>query len=183
MPILLLGYFYSVEIAGFYALTIRILQAPVGLIGSSTKEVFYQQASKLYANKKSFFTLYFKTTLSLFKLIIVPTLVVFLFGEEIYSALFGVQWSQSGQYSEILIIWILFLFINSPSIMTFSILGLQKIQMLLEILSLLLRFLAIFIGFYMFNSELISLVLFTGTSIAINIYVIIYIFFTLKKGY
>ena len=44
IPILLFASLYSPEIAGFYALTVRALQVPVGLIGSSTKEVYYQKA-------------------------------------------------------------------------------------------------------------------------------------------
>lgn len=181
MPILLLGYFYSTEVAGLYALTIRVLQTPVGLIGSSTREVFYQNASKLYINKENFFNLYLKTTISLLKLFIIPTIIIFAFGEDIFRILFGEKWSEAGKYSEILIFWILFLFINSPSIMSFSILGLQKVQMYTEILSVFLRFSSIFIGYYIFNMEILSIVLFTITSILINIYVISYIYIKLKK--
>lgn len=181
MPILLFGYFYSSEVAGFYALTMRALQSPIGLIGSSTREVFYQKASKLYSNGENFFALYFKTTISLLKLFIIPTIIIFLFGEEIYSFIFGLKWIEAGKYSEILILWILFLFINSPSIMSFSILNLQKKQMYIEILSVGLRFSSIFIGYYFFNSEMISILMFVITSICVNIYLIIYIFLKLKK--
>lgn len=181
IPILLLGYFYSLEIAGFYALTVRVLQAPIGLIGSSTREVFYQKASNLNINKKSFFDLYCKTTLFLFKLMILPLIVIFFFGGEIYSTFFGVSWYTSGKYSEILIFWFFFAFINSPSIVAFSILGLQKVQMFIEIISMILRFLSIFVGYYLFKSEISSLILFTITSTIINIYLIVFIYFKLKK--
>lgn len=181
MPILLLGHFYSNEVAGFYALTMRVLQAPIGLIGGSTREIFYQKASKLYSNRENFFELHFKTTITLLKLFIVPTVIIFLFGEEIYSFIFGLKWIEAGKYSEILIFWILFTFINSPSIVSFSILNLQKKQMYIEILSVGLRFGSIFIGYYYFNSEMISILMFTLTNICVNIYLIIYIFLKLKK--
>jgi len=181
IPIFLLGYFYSLEIAGFYALTVRVLQAPIGLIGNSTREVFYQKASNLNINKKSFFELYCKTTLSLLKLMILPLIVIFFFGGEIYSTFFGASWYTSGKYSEILIFWFFFAFINSPSIVAFSILGLQKVQMFIEIISMILRFLSIFVGYYLFKSEISSLILFTITSTIVNIYLIIFIYFKLKK--
>lgn len=181
IPILLLGTLYSNEIAGYYALTIRALQAPIGLIGMSTREVFYQRASKLYANNESFFSLYKNTTLGLLKLFIFPLIIIFLFGEELYSLIFGLKWSISGIYSEILIFWLLFAFINSPSIMSFSILGLQKNQLKFEIFSILSRFISIYLGFYFYNSELLSLVLFTGVSVFLNLVMIIYIFKKVKK--
>jgi len=182
IPVLLLGSLYSPEIAGFYALTVRILQAPIGLIGSSTRTVYYQKASKMYANNENFFNLYLKTTLGLLKLFIVPLIIVFFFGESIFSFAFGEKWIEAGKYSEILILWFLFLFINSPSIMTFSILKLQKIQMIVEVISVFFRFFSIYLGFYFFNSEMISIQLFTFTSILVNIFVILYIYIKLKKG-
>jgi lipopolysaccharide exporter len=183
IPILLLGLLYSPEIAGFYALTARILQAPISLIGSSTREVYYQRASKMYANGENFFYLYLETTLGLLKLFILPLVAVFFFGEVIFSFAFGEGWVEAGHYSEILIFWFLFLFINSPSVMTFSILKLQKVQMKLEIISIFLRFFSIYIGFYLFNSVNISIQLFTFTSVLVNIFVIIYIYIKLKKEF
>lgn len=182
IPILLLGYLYSSEIAGYYALTMRALQAPVGLIGNSTREVFYQRASKLYANKESFFNLYYKTTITLLKLFIIPMFVIFLYGEEIYSFVFGANWAESGMYSEILIFWVLYAFINSPTIASFSILNLQKIQLYVEVLSVALRFCSIYVGFYFFNSVSKSILLFTIASIFVNSFLIIYIYLKIKKS-
>ena len=54
----------------------------------------------------------------------------------------------SGEISKILILWFFFLFINSPSIITFSILNLQKIQLKVELFSIVLRFVAILSGCY-----------------------------------
>ena len=55
MPIIFLGYFYSLEIAGLYGMSIRLLKQPTELIGSSTQNVFYQKASSLYQGKKEYF--------------------------------------------------------------------------------------------------------------------------------
>ena len=181
IPILLLSSLYSPEIAGFYALTIRVLQAPIGLISSSTKEVYYQKASKIHARGESIFDLYKTTTLGLFKLFIIPFFVVVLFGEYLFILFFGSEWQNSGLIAQILIIWFLFLFINPPSIITFSILELQKAQMRLEIVSLLLRLSSIFAGYYYFNSYIISISLFMVSSVIINLLVISTIYLKLKK--
>ncbi|MDQ1298338.1 MAG: hypothetical protein QG558_877 [Campylobacterota bacterium] len=179
LPVLLLAYFYSAEIAGFYALTVRILQAPIVLIGSSTREVYYQKASKMYAEGKNIFDLYLKTTKGLVKLFILPLIIVGLTGEALFGFIFGASWEASGVFAQILILWFFFLFINTPSIITYSILKLQKVQLKIEIVSLVLRFLAIYLGFYFFDSYLVSVTLFSISSILINIYAISFIYFKL----
>ncbi|MDQ1339275.1 MAG: hypothetical protein QG567_427, partial [Campylobacterota bacterium] len=62
---------------------------------------------------------------------------------------------------------------------TYSILKLQKVQLKIEIVSLVLRFLAIYLGFYFFDSYLVSVTLFSISSILINIYAISFIYFKL----
>jgi len=178
---LLFATFYSAEVAGLYALTIRVLQVPVGLIGSSTREVYYQKASKMYAAGKSIFSLYLKTTLGLLKIFIVPFFVVLLFGEYLFTFVFGEQWAMSGTFAQILILWFLFLFINSPSIATFSILNLQKIEMKVGIISVFFRFSSIYAGYYFFDSYITSIVFFVITSVVVNVFSILYIYVKLKN--
>jgi len=181
IPVLLFASLYSAEVAGLYALTVRVLQVPVGLIGASTKEVYYQRASKMYANGENIFNLYKKTTLALLKIFIIPFLTVLFFGEYLFSFVFGEEWIEAGKMAKILIFWFLFLFINSPSVVTFSILKLQKVQMKLEIFSVIFRFSAIYAGFYFFNSYLYSVTFFLISSVIANLFVITYIYIQLKN--
>lgn len=182
LPVLLFASLYSPEIAGFYSLAIRMLQVPVGLIGSSTREVYYQKASKMYAAGESIFLLYKKTTLGLIKIFILPFIIIVLFGDILFNFIFGSEWLRSGEFSQVMIFWIYLLFINSPSVATYSILNMQNIQMKLEIISITLRFLSIYIGFYFFNSFLISIFLYVFVSFCINLFAIIYIYIKLKSG-
>jgi len=180
--VLLFASLYSAEVAGFYALTVRVLQAPIALIGGSTREVYYQRASRMYASGENILNLYFKTTLGLLKLFVLPFLTVLLFGPYIFSFIFGNEWEASGTMAQILILWFLFLFINSPSIVTYSILKLQKVQMKLEIVSVILRFFSIYLGFYFFDSYIVSIIFFLLSSVLVNIFAIVFIYFKLNKG-
>lgn len=182
-PIILFTSFFSVEIAGLYALTVRVLQVPVSLVGASTKEVYYQKASKMYANGEDIYRLYKNTTLTLAKLFITPFFVVLLFGDTLFEIVFGSDWLLSGNFSQILIVWIFFLFINPPSVITFSILSLQKIQLRLEIVSVIFRIAGIAVGYYYYNSFWASIVLFMIASVVINLVLIGFIFSKLKKGH
>lgn len=183
IPVLLLSSLYSVEIAGLYALTVRVLQAPIGLIGASTREVYYQKASKLHANDENFYNLYIKTTLGLLKIFILPFLIVLFFGEYLFGFLLGSRWNESGVFAQILILWLACGFINPPSVISYSILNLQNIQMKLEIVSLILRFLAIYIGYIYFNSYYASIILFMLVSVVANLFSIFFIKIRLKKLY
>lgn len=181
IPVLLLGALYSIEIAGFYALTIRVLRTPITLIGSATREVFYQKASNLHAQNKSFFNLYIKTTTWLIKIFIIPFMIIILFSNEIFSFVFGEKWEESGLYASVLIYWYFFAFINSPSVMSFSILQLQSFQLKIEFISLILRLNAIYLGYKIYESVVASLILFTIVGIIINGILILKIYMTLKE--
>ena len=180
-PILLFTSFYSAEIAGLYALTVRVLQVPVSLVGASTKEVYYQKASKMYANGENIFRLYKNTTVALGKLFIVPFFIVLLFGDILFEFVFGRDWLLSGNFSQILIIWIFLSFINPPSVISFSILSLQKIQLKLEVVSVIFRIASIAIGYYFYNSVWVSIVLYVITSVVVNLLLIGIIYSKLKK--
>jgi O-antigen/teichoic acid export membrane protein len=176
LPVLLFASLYSPEVAGYYALTVRVLQVPVGLIGASTKEVYYQRASRMHANNENILELYKKTTLNLFRIFLIPMITLLMLGEYIFSWVFGSAWNVSGQIAQILIVWFLFLFINSPSMMTFSILKLQKVQMKLELFSIVMRFASIYLGYLFFDSYMMAIVLFMLSSVMVNVYAIHFIY-------
>lgn len=182
LPIFALALFFSAEIAGFYALTVRALLTPSSLISVSTREVYYKKASELFSNGCSFKKLYIKTTLGLTALFIPALLLINFFGPYLFSLVFGEEWKESGEIATILIWTYLFAFINPPSIATFSILNLQKHQLRVEIFSLLLRSAAFLIGYYIFNSSTISICLFVTASILINLYLMAFIYSEIKKS-
>lgn len=181
LPLLFISAFYSLELAGFFSLATRVLRLPVELISKSVRKVYYNEASNLQENKLEMFSLYKKVTSILFIIFIPIFLIIFFAGEEIFSIILGNEWSKSGQISKLLILWFLMLFINAPSIVSFNILGKQKVLFYFEIISLLTRFLALYSGYYFYNSFEYSLLLFTGGSVIINLLIIIYIYNQLRR--
>ncbi len=182
IPIILFMSLFSAEVAGFYSLMVRALQTPVLLVGGSTREVFYQKASKLYADGKNFYELYKKTTLALAKLFLIPLLVISLFGEEIFSFIFGTKWATSGLIAQISIFWFFFAFINPPSTVSYNILGLQKIQLRFQLVLLLLRVVAIYGGYYFFESFMASIIFYAIVGICMNSLNILYIRSKIKSS-
>ena len=183
VPILLFSTLFSPAIAGFYALTHRILQAPIQLVASSTRSVFYQKASQMYANNEDIRPLYISTTKGLIKLFILPFFSILLFGEEIFSLLFGEEWATSGVIAQIAITWFFFTFINPPVTVMYNILNKQKVQLIFQIIGLSSRALAIYAGFYFFDSYLYSIIFFVTVSVILNLLIFTYIYHTMKTTF
>jgi len=176
IPLLMFTSLFSPAIAGFYSLTYRAMQAPLLLVSSSTRAVFYQKASKMYSNGEDIYPLYLKTTLGLLKLFILPLVVILFFGEDLFIFVFGKQWAESGLIAQIAIFWFLFGFISPPTTVMFNIYGLQRIRLIIQIITLGFRVLAIYLGYYIYDSYIVSLVLFVIVGIIHNGGVMIYIY-------
>ena len=183
IPVLLFTMLFSSAIAGFYALTHRILQAPIQLVANSIRSVFYQKASQMYANKEDIRPLYLSTTKGLIKLFIVPFIIILFFGQEIFSLLFGEEWTTSGMIAQITIIWFFFIFINPPVTVMYNIFNQQKAQLIFQIIGLITRTLAIYAGFYFFDSYIYAIILFTVISVIHNILIFGYIYKVMQNTY
>lgn len=183
LPILLFAPLFSPAVAGFYNLTYRVMQAPILLIANSTRSVFYQKASEMYARGEDVTELHLKTTLGLLKLFVVPMVIVLLFGEAIFMWVFGDQWGASGVIAQVTIIVFLFSFITPPTSMMYNILNLQKPLLKLQIVTLFARGLAIYVGFYFFNDYMVSVILFTVVSVIHNVVFMGYIYYYIKADH
>lgn len=106
LPVIIIAYRFGADIAGLLALTMRVLGAPIGLIGKAILDVFkkdavqnmrdYGNCKKLYIN--TFFVLSFAS--------IALSLGTVFLGEIIFKKAFGPQWEASGAIA----IWLLPLF-------------------------------------------------------------------------
>lgn len=179
LPILLLGALYGPFAAGNYALVTKVLQVPIALVGSATRDVFYQKAANLNNNGKSFYDLYVSTTTYLIKIFLPILLLAILFGEQVFVFVFGEPWRQAAELIGVLIFWAAFAFVNPPSVATFSVLNLQSKQLLIEVFSVLLRILAIYLGFYFHSSYYSSIFYFSIVSALSNLVLILYIYYKL----
>ena len=177
----MLPLYYSLEVAGLFGMSIRILEQPIRLISSSTQSVYYQKASQMFSNSEDIYDIFIETTSGLFKVSILPAIIIFISGPQMFSFFLGSDWYQSGVIAQILIIWLFFGFLKTPTTMTFSILSLQKIQMYVEFVLLILRFIAILAGYYLFDSYIYSIILYVVPSLVLDIFQIIYIKYHLKN--
>jgi O-antigen/teichoic acid export membrane protein len=110
----LIIYYFGKDHFGSFTYSIIILSLPISLIGQAIGQVFFNKCSNMVNNDESVFGL-LKRTLSILGLIsIIPFILLFFFGSELFSFVFGSTWETAGYYSEILSIGTFFNFLVSP---------------------------------------------------------------------
>jgi len=169
---ILLNKLFSGEILGFYFLSYKVLQLPMGLVGSSISQVFFQKISresKLYELTKKFvFRMFFIAS--------IPLGIIFIFGEEIFTFVFGEHWAIAGEISRILVPWIILSFVASPLASIY--IKLDKLKLLLGLSStyFLMSIVSIIIGYIYVEDILKTLIIFSMLN---SIFLLIYILITL----
>src|SRR5699024_1245487 len=116
--------------------------------------------------------LVFKTTFSLAIGAVIPFGIIFLFGPWLFSNIFGSDWAIAGTYSRWLAIWSYSRFINIPSIQTLPILSEQKFLLKFTILALILKLIVLFLGYFIFNSDVVAVALFGLVGAVTNVFLI-----------
>jgi lipopolysaccharide exporter len=161
IPIFLLSYFFSTTIVGYYSFGMMVITIPMTLIGAAIAQVFFQRAAK--AKHEGSLSLIFTDTYSiLIKISLFPLLLLAFIGEDLFIVLFGPSWGEAGYYIQILSVFAVTFFIASPLSSILSILEKQKIGLILSSISLIFRFMSIYIGGILGNATL-SILLFSFT--------------------
>lgn len=110
---LLIGSILGSTVLGSYALAIRALKTPLGMVGGAVSQVFFQRASAEFANTGSIRPLYRKTIKVLMVFgVVLGVFIAFL--PPIFPLLFGKSWEQAGRLIYFLTPWVLMTFVISP---------------------------------------------------------------------
>ncbi|MDB3923132.1 hypothetical protein N9359_03430 [Luminiphilus sp.] len=102
LPVALVGSHYGADAAGQIALTIRVLAAPVSLLGKAIQDVFKREAVLEIAERGTCRQLYFIIVLALLPVVALFILILQLLGPAGFVFLFGEDWSQAGDISRTL---------------------------------------------------------------------------------
>jgi len=132
-PLFLIGAKYGLFAAGLFALTERILTAPISLLAASVLEVFKRQSVHEYqtlGNCKEAFR-------STFKALVVlgagPALFIFVFAPELCAWVFGNPWREAGEFARILAPLYFLNFVVSPLSYVFFVAGKQKVELMWQV--------------------------------------------------
>ena len=166
---------------GLYGNTMRILQAPVTMIGSSFSIVFYKEASEKVAAKLKI-TKLLRTTIITLALIAFPVfLTIMLTGPSLFAFVFGETWRQSGVYAAILSPALFMNFISSPVSHLPVILNRQRQFFMLSLIGNVLILLSITAGSFLFHEIKNGLILMSVTQVLFYGFLLCYFYSISKK--
>ncbi|XYJ08987.1 oligosaccharide flippase family protein [Telluria sp. B2] len=132
-PLFLIGAKYGFVAAGWFALTERILTAPISLLAASVLEVFKRQAVHEFQTLGNCKKAYRSTFKALVLLGFGPALFIFLFAPDLCAWVFGEPWRGAGEFARILAPLYYFNFVASPLSYVFFVAGKQKIEFVWQI--------------------------------------------------
>lgn len=174
LPVFLIARFFGVQMVSFYGLANRVITTPMGLIGQSVGQVFYKEATDIFNSKRDFYGFITKTYLRLFKVGIVPFVLLAFIAPLLFKLVFGEEWEVAGTFTQILVPWLFIAFLNSPITHIVTILTKQKQIVIYDILLFVVRFAALYIGYKFYNDVYLAIIFYSLTGLLFNIFLLFY---------
>lgn len=116
IPVFILGYYATKELTGFYGLALKVLILPTSIIGGSVAQVFLRRFSELWNEHNApLKRQLLKTWGMLLALGVVPYTLLWVFGPELFSLVFGQNWTQAGVFASVIAPMLFCNFVSGPS--------------------------------------------------------------------
>jgi len=133
LPVLLIAGRFGAEIAGYYALVVRVMATPIALLGGAVLDVFKRSAAEERNATGSCQHAYKRTFYLLLILSAILVVVVWFFASEFFVFFFGEQWAIAGN----MVLWLLpmsaTIFVASPLSYVFFIMQKQGVNLCWQI--------------------------------------------------
>jgi O-antigen/teichoic acid export membrane protein len=146
LPVFMIKPFFGEMMLGLYSFSHRYLSIPVQLTSISIGSVYVQKAQSLKDDPSALSALTADLFRKQFRLAVIPFTVLTLWGEEIFTLLFGIEWAFSGQLAQIMAPWLFAVYIGSPLATILVVREKQRISMIYNITLLAARALALLAG-------------------------------------
>jgi O-antigen/teichoic acid export membrane protein len=182
LPMLMLASFFGPAAAGFYSIGRRVMMLPATIIRTAVNKVFLPYIVEAVHEKREIQRILIKLTLTMSLIGIFPFSIVFIFGPQLFSFLFGAEWLIAGQYARWLALWLFFSFINGPCGQAVSILGLQGKVLIHTIAVILSRVGVILLGGLYYQNELLTIKMFSFIGMFFNILLMIGVFYASNRN-
>ena len=131
--------YYNSEITGQLGMAVVALALPLTLIGISVGNALYGEAAVLGHRKPlEIKQLILSTSKRLSILALAPTLLLMLFGPELFALILGAKWEQSGIFASIFSVFLILQFVTWPIIKVLNIFNEQWIFLEINLLRVLL---------------------------------------------
>lgn len=114
LPVFFLNTYAGSAMVGVYNLCTRMLVLPIQLVGSAISTVYQQRATEDFHKTGTCIRIFRKTALTLSMVSFLPLLVIFSFGPQLFSFVFGTPWREAGEFARIFVVMFTAQLIVSP---------------------------------------------------------------------
>ena len=146
LPLMWLSLYFDKPLLGLFSLALTFTQRPAGILANTFEKVLYQSSSVTVQQQLPLRRNILRFALLLGVGVVAVAAVVFLFAEPLFVLLFGGQWVGTGYYVRCLLPWMSILVISNSLSFISSIFGTQRVDFILQVVQLLLRAVALYIG-------------------------------------
>jgi len=155
LPLLLIAFLLGGAEAGYLMLAMKVLQAPIALLGNAISQVYLSQAP--LSERKGELAALSKNMLSrLAKVGIGPLLFAAIVAPTVFPVVFGSEWQRAGELVSWMTPWFIFQLLVSPISMSLHVKGKQDIALYLQLSSLLMRVSAVLLFYFFFRDFMVE---------------------------
>ncbi len=154
LPLMWLSLYFDKPLLGLFSLALTFTQRPAGILANTFEKVLYQSSSVTVQQQLPLRRNILRFALLLGVGVLAVAAVVFLFAEPLFVLLFGGQWVGTGYYVRCLLPWMSILVISNSLSFVSSIFGTQRVDFILQVVQLLLRAVALYIGIHQGDFQL-----------------------------
>lgn len=183
LPTILLALLFSPLAAGLYGLGVRVMNMPMMLIGDSVAKAFLQKAADERDDIDLLERKVRKLMIYAFILILPFAIDIVIFGEEVFSWLFGARWREAGSIVQVLMTVFVCLFLYRILSVLFDVYEKQQQRLFIDVIMLLARSIPLLLLSYADDTYQNAIVLMAFASIVVYILSFRYLFGLINLNY
>lgn len=176
-PVVFIGAYIGVFEAGVYAMAIKVLGAPIGLLGAAVLDVFRREAAIEYRESGACKQSYARTFRVLVTASIFMVFGVYFLADFVFTTFFGAQWAVSAEIAVIMLPMFAMRLVASPLSYIVYIADRQQVDLVWQIALLIVTLLA----FFMSDGFLDTLFHF-GSAYAVMYVIYLFISYQIAQG-
>lgn len=111
--LIVFGAMFGSVATGYLAQTLRVLRAPMTLVGQAVAQVYFPRASRAVSEGRSISALTRKTALGVFAVSLPVYVAAALGGARLFALVLGPEWAEAGVYARTLAPWLAFVLVVS----------------------------------------------------------------------
>lgn len=180
IPAIFIASHFDLATAGMYSLALSVISVPLMLFGNSITNVFYPKVSKAIQNNENVQGLIVKATIFIFAISLIPMVVIVPFGPPLFEIVFGDGWALAGEFAQWMSLMMMFGLLARPAIAAFPALKIQRSILVFDIFGFVIKLLALFIPYIIFNNAIIVVACFSLVNVALYLCLIFIVYRKIK---